>query len=170
MVLSDERFEEVWATERRVKTQTLSEYDNIGFEELSKRRNRICIFMDDRFVFRKHSLLKMLDSRDNVIGTSVPEEDMEAYRARDDVIWISKDFVMFMNEEAFGQERFVLYPYEFPELSDEIEGCLNAVGTSPAPSSDILLKTMAGMPLNTRLYTFILGFDCRWPAHRSWTP
>jgi hypothetical protein len=161
MELTDAQFEEAWAIESRVETQTHSEYENVGFEEVSKREKKVCIFMDDRFVLKKHSLLKMLDRSGRVIGTSVPEEELDSYRQRDDVIWISSDFVMFLTAESAGQERFVLYPYEFPELSDTIKGCANAVGTSPATPTDARLKGLAGMPLNTRLFTFIFGFDCQ---------
>ncbi len=159
MELSEEQFRDLWNTELQVKTQTQSDYENVGFEVLSKRQRRVCIFVDDDFVFRKHSLLRMLDGDGRIIGTTVPEEEMDSYRDRTNVIWLSKDFVMFMDVEAHGKERFVLYPYEFPELSEEIEGCANVVGTSPAPTSDMQLKQMGGMPLNTRLYTFVLGFD-----------
>lgn len=160
MMLSDDQFRDAWALERSLRTQTESEYENVGFEEVSKRECRACIFVDDDFRLDKHSLVKMLDGTGKVIGTTVPEEEMESYSGRDDVIWLSKDFVMFPYIEAAGKERFVLYPYEFPELSDEIEGCINAVGTSPATPTDRLLKTMGDMPLDTRLFTFILGFDC----------
>lgn len=161
MELSDGQFRDLWSEELRVKTQTHSDYENVGFEILSKRKTRICIFVNDDFVFNKHSLLRMLDGDGKIIGTTVPEEEMDAYRDRTDVVWLSKDFVMFLEVEAHGKERFVLYPYEFPELSDEIPGCLDVMGTSPAPTTDAMLKEMGGMPLNTRLYTFVLGFDSR---------
>ena len=37
MELTDAQFEEAWAIESRVETQTHSEYENVGFEEVSKR-------------------------------------------------------------------------------------------------------------------------------------
>ena len=159
LMLDDGQFNEVWNNEKMVKTQTLSDYENMGFEVLSKRRSRFCLYVDDKFRLDRHSLLKMLDGEGKVIGTTIPPEDIPKYADRTDVVWLSKDFNMFPNLEPVGKERFVLYPYEFPELSDEIPGCVDVVGTSPAPSSDMILKRMGDMPIATRLFTFILGFD-----------
>ena len=161
MLLTDEQFDSVWAVESEVKTQTLSDYENLGFDVLSKRMSKMCIFIDDTFQLKKHSNLKMIDSRGTVLGTTLTPEEIESHQGRDDIVWLSKDFIMYPNVEAVGKEKFVLYPYEFPEMSNEIPGFTNIVGTSPTPSADRLLKAMGEMPMTTRLFTFILGFDYR---------
>ena len=36
MMLSDDQFRDAWALERSLRTQTESEYENVGFEEVSR--------------------------------------------------------------------------------------------------------------------------------------
>ncbi|MBQ3735745.1 MAG: hypothetical protein II855_02310 [Candidatus Methanomethylophilaceae archaeon] len=55
---------------------------------------------------------------------------------------------MFTDVEPVGREKFVLSPFDMSALSDEIEGCQNPVGASPAAPVDHILKDMAGIPAN----------------------
>jgi hypothetical protein len=44
-------------------------------------------------------------------------------------------------------------------LTEEVDGCLNAVGASPTPSVDHMLKVMTDMPISSRIFTYLVGFD-----------
>ena len=68
---------------------------------------------------------------------------------------------MFTDVEPVGREKFVLSPFDMSALSDEIEGCQNPVGASPAAPVDHILKDMAGIPAQSNISTFIIGFDDR---------
>ena len=55
----------------------------------------------------------------------------------------------------------MLSPFDMSALSDEVEGCQNPVGASPAAPVDHMLKDMAGIPAESNISTFIIGFDDR---------
>ena len=157
--LSDRDFSDIWGVEMKVRTQTQSDYENLGFKEISKRGHRICLFVDDTFSIGSIARVTMVDSRDNVLGITVYESEKEQYEGREDVIWLSKDFAMFTSVEAVGRERFVLSPFDMTYLTEEVDGCLNAVGASPTPSVDHMLKVMTDMPISSRIFTYLIGFD-----------
>ena len=134
--LSDRDFSDIWGIEMKVRTQTQSDYENLGFKEISKRGHRICLFVDDSFTIGSIARVTMVDSRDNILGITVYESEKEQYEGREDVIWLSKDFAMFTGVEAVGRERFVLSPFDMTYLTEEVDGCRNAVGGPHAQGDD----------------------------------
>ena len=156
--LTDEQFGEAHRIESGICTQAGCEYENIGFELLAKRQHRFCIYVEAGFRFEKKSHLKMMTG-DTVTGMLLSPEEIPDYKERADVIWVSEDFVVFPDVVAEGEDRFVLYPYEFPELSELIPGCSNAIGASPAIPSDMYLKHQIGLGIDKGIFTFILGCD-----------
>lgn len=159
MDITDEMFSDIWSLEGSVKTQSQHDYENLGFEVLSKKRHKVCLFIDNTFETKERSTIKMICDDGIILGTSVAECEMESYRCRSDIIWISEDFVMFTDIAGKGRERFVLYPMELPELSDEIPGGTGFAGTFPTLSVDVYLKDKAGFPLTDKVFTFVMGYD-----------
>lgn len=159
ITLSDQEFTDLWGMELKVRTQTQSDYENLGFQEISKRKHRICLFVDDSFSIGSIARVSMVDSRDNVLGITIYESEKAQYEGREDIIWLSKDFAMFTSVEAVGRERFVLSPFDMSYLTEAVQGCRNAVGASPTPSVDHMLKVMTNTPISSRIFTYIVGFD-----------
>lgn len=158
-VMDDGTSKAVLEIERSVRTQTNSDYKNLGYEEAIKRQFRICIFYDDTYIFGKRSILKLISADGTVMGTNLVPEEIELYRGRDDVIWVSEDFIMFTNVVGNGEESFVLLPFPIEEIEEAVPGSRSVIGTSPTMSSDTELKRIFRKPMVRGIYTMIVAFD-----------
>ena len=94
-----------------------------------------------------------------IMGTSLRPEEIESYKGREDVIWISEDFVVFPEIIGEGEEAFVLFPSEIHDVEDNVPGTRNVIGTSPTTSSDSILKARFGKPMVNGIYTLVIAFD-----------
>ena len=160
-VMDDEVSKAVLEIERSVRTQTNSDYKNLGYEEAIKRQFRVCIFYDDTYIFGKRSILKLMSSDGTIMGTNLSPDEIELYRGRDDVIWVSEDFIMFTDVVGKGDEAFVLLPFPIEEIEESVPGSRNVIGTSPTMSSDTELKRVFHKPMIRGVYTMIVAFDAQ---------
>lgn len=157
--MDDEVSNNIWDIEKSVRTTIRNEYKNIGFDIAMERKHRMCVFYDDTYLFGKRSIVKLMASDGTIMGTSLHPDEIESYKDRDDVIWISDDFIVFPNIVGKGEESFVLYPIDIPELSEHVPECCKAIGTSPTMSSDLALKTRYDKPNISGIYTMVIAFD-----------
>ncbi len=146
--------------ERSVRTRNDDNYKNIGYDVAMERKHRICVFYDDTYIFGFRSILKLMDSEGTVLGTNLRPDEIEEYRQRDDVIWVSEDFVVFPYIQGKGEESFVLLPFPIKEIEESVPGTISVIGTSPTTSSDDALKKRFGRPIEKGVYTLVVGFDC----------
>ena len=159
MVMDDDTSMSVMDIEHSVKTRTDHDYQNVGYDIAMKKTYRICVFFSQGYLFEKRSVLKLMTSDGTIMGTNLRPEEIPEYRKRTDVIWISDDFVVFPNIVGKGEESFVLYPAEVPEISESAPGCIGPIIVSPTTSSDALLKKVSGIPLAGNVFTSIIAFD-----------
>ena len=124
-----------------------------------ERKHRICVFYDDTYVFGFRSILKLMDSEGTVLGTNLRPDEIDEYRKRDDVIWVSEDFVVFPYIQGKGEESFVLLPFPIDEIEENVPGTSSVIGTSPTTSSDDVLKKRFGKPIVKGIYTLVVAFD-----------
>jgi len=144
--------------EATVKSTVGVDVVNRAFQEVFKRKVRICLFCDRKISTHDDSTLTLEDPLGNIMGMILPKHMIEEYSKRTDVIWVSEDFVMFPHVESTGKEMFILHPMKFPAI-DEDDGCKNVVLCSPAPSSDIILKKYYKVDLKSDLSTLVVGYD-----------
>ena len=145
--------------ERSVKTRNGSGYKNVGYDEAMKRKHRVCIFYDDTYIFGKRSILKLMSSDGTIMGTNLMPDEIEEYRKKDNVIFVSEDFVVFTDIVGHGEESFVLLPFPIEEIEQNVPGTKNVIGTSPTMTSDMELKKKFRKPMVKGMYTMIVGFD-----------
>ena len=157
--MDDDVSNNIWNIERSVRTTIRNEYKNIGFDIAMECKHRMCVFYDDTYLFGKRSIVKLMSSDGTIMGTSLHPDEIESYKDRDDVIWISDDFIVFPNIVGKGEESFVLYPIDIPEICENVPGCCKAIGTSPTMSSDMELKKVYHKPNTTGIYTMVIAFD-----------
>lgn len=159
MMMDDETSSALLDIEKSIRTRTNHDYQNVGYEIAMKKKHRICVFFKQGYLFEKRSVLKLMTSDGTIMGTNLLPEQIPEYQKRNDVIWISEDFVVFPGIVGKGEEAFVLYPSEIPELMEAVPGCIGAIGVSPTTSSDAYLKKTRGYSLTEDLYTSIIAFD-----------
>ena len=158
--MDDEISNRLWDVERSVRTTNDNNYKNIGYDMAMERGHRLCVFYDDTYIFGLRSILKLMDSEGKILGTNLNPQEIEGYKDRDDVIWVSEDFIVFPYIEPKGEETFVLLPMELDEVEENVEGCRDAIATSPTGASDEMLKERFGKPIVKGMYTMIVAFDC----------
>ena len=157
--MDDEVSNAVFEVEKSVRTRTNHDYKNVGYDFAMKRKHRICVFYDDTYIFGVRSVLKLMTSDGTIMGTNLTPEEIPEYRKRDDVLFISEDFVVFTNIIGKGEEAFVLFPFEIHEIEENGPGAKNVIGTSPTTSSDDVLKQRFGKPVVKGMYTMIIAYD-----------
>lgn len=159
MEMDEDTARAVWDIERSVKTKTQNDYKNVGYEYVMKRKHKVCVFFKSGFLFEKRTVLKLMTEDGTIMGTTLKPSEIPEYKDREDVIWISEDFVVFPMIQGKGAEAFVLFPYEVPEISDSVPGCLGPIGASPTTSSDLFLKSVRNLSVTDRIFTAVIGFD-----------
>ena len=150
---------EIWDIEKSVRTTIRNEYKNVGYDIAMDRKHRVCVFYDDTYIFGKRSIVKLMSSDGTIMGTSLHPDEIESYKGRDDVIWISDDFVVFPQIVGKGEESFVLYPIDIPEIMEHVPEANRVIGTSPTLSSDTALKSKFNKPMMQGIFTMIIAFD-----------
>ena len=145
--------------EKSILTQSRNDYKNLGYEKAMEKKVKLCVFYDDTYIFCTRSIVRLMTEDGTVMGTSLLPDEIPEYQKRDDVIWISEDFVVFPNIIGKGREAFVLLPFDIPEMERDVPGVMNTVGSSPTSSSDIILKKAFNKPVIKGLNTMIIAFD-----------
>jgi len=167
VVLEDKIADRVRDEEETVKSISGPDVINMAFTETYRREIRLCMFCDQRIprhmdtsLLLEDSMLTLEDPSGTVLGMILTKSMIPKYKDRTDIIWVSDDFIMFPHVVPTGEERFFLKPMKFPVLNED-DGCYDVVMSSPAPSSDILIKRHYGVSLNAELSTLIVGFNHR---------
>ncbi len=154
--LSSEICDAILYQERNVTSDTGMDVDNDACEEVMKKPKRVCIIIDNDLFKedRGSSCLVLMDNTGKIVGTNVPKCDMHLYENRDDVVWLSDDFVLFPDAKMDENERFVVPAAPYPGLEE-----VKAVFASPTTSSDILIKKEFNLDLEAKTSTVLLGFE-----------
>ena len=157
--MDDDLSRTIWNIEKNTITSVKTEYENVAYDVAMKKAHRLCMFYSDEFVFENTTVVKLMSSDGTVMGTTLTPEEIPAYKERDDVIWISEDFVVFPNIVGKGNESFVLYPIEMTQISSAVPECRGPIAASPTTSSDARLKRAFGRPQEKGVYTAVIAFD-----------
>lgn len=137
---------------------------NSGLEECLKREYLLLLIKDRNFRCAPNPTVLLITDKGRILGQElISPEEREKYRCRDDVYFLSNDFVMFkIDKKAVrtGGEKqlFVLPSIPFPEL-DAIEGMDNIVSCSPSTVGDYYLKNKYGYLDDPNLATILVGFS-----------
>ncbi len=147
--------------EESTKSITQMDVNNIAYDEVMEKKYRIALIVDNRRFdpeMKEHSTVLMINSKGETVGKSLGDEEIEEYRPRDDVIWISKDFVIFAGSNFDGGEKFII-PAVPTALLDSVITCKNVVMAHPCTTSDMIIKGTVDFDLSKAASTIVLGFD-----------
>ena len=150
---------DVDAIEKSIKTRTNHDYVSIGYDMAMEREHRLCMFITKEFERDFRTRLVLMTGDGTVMGMNLMKDEIEEYRKREDVLFVSEDFIVFPEKHGKGDEMFVLYPYEFRELEEMCPGCMSAIGFFPTPSSDAYLKERFGLPIDQYIFSTIIAFN-----------
>ncbi|HOP08666.1 MAG TPA: hypothetical protein PLC12_00405 [Candidatus Methanofastidiosa archaeon] len=136
----------------------MMEFKNKGVWDSLGRKHLVLIVADMEQGFRNPpcSWTLIVDEMGNTVGEWIPEERMEEFKERDDVQFISNDFVLYKKTPRVGKCFFMMPPLPFPEL-DDVEGIRNVVSGTVSPPADAYLKKLSNTSEN--FWTIIIGYD-----------
>jgi hypothetical protein len=158
--MDDEISSRIHDEELSVISATKMDVSNVSYEEVMGRQHRLCAIFEDK-LYRNdadHVSIIMVNAAGDIVGTAVTDDMIETYKNDSKVIWLSSNFVIFNDRPFNGTEKFVIPACKFEYLKEK-DGYLDAVSSSPAPTSDRLLKQHRGTQLRPGISTTVIGFN-----------
>lgn len=141
-VLPDELFDRIVAEESTV-TGAMGNMPiiNTGLKDCIDRNTRFAIFDDGTIHHPDVRTMRMLDDLGREVGHSLRRSEMEEFMKRDDVVFISNDFVMYPEREIVGSVSMELLSHPFRGKSGWIpEGMRPAMWYPASTSSEMLFR------------------------------
>lgn len=134
-------------------------FQNIGVSESMDREYCFFIIVDPEEPLNNYGSnpLTMIDEAGQVVGEWVNEEKAAKLRERDDVHFLSDDFVIYESVEVVGKPYFIIQDMGF-EYIEEVEGVKNVSSGSISGPADQYLREQFGYG-DTRCWTHVIGFD-----------
>ncbi|MHC1604769.1 MAG: hypothetical protein ACXQTP_02200 [Candidatus Methanofastidiosia archaeon] len=136
----------------------LMEFINEGVWVALDKKHTVLVIADNKQGFRDppSSWTLMVDKNRNVVGEWIPKENIPEYKTKDNVQFISEDFVIYTDRKRYGKCFFLMPPIPFPEL-DGLKIIKNVASGSVSAPADMYLKKVAGIEEN--YWTILVGFD-----------
>ncbi len=157
-LLDGEVMEKLRDIEDQINTSIGVDLRNEGLCECIEREYTICIIKNQQFRLPPEPTVLLVGDEDLIVGKEIFPGEKDQYKERDDVIFLSEEFVMFTDKKPKKKECFVLPPVSFPELS-EMEGTSDVVSCSPSPPGDLALRKSYGLEDNPELASILVGFN-----------
>ncbi|MGD0056650.1 MAG: hypothetical protein ABSB83_02200 [Methanomassiliicoccales archaeon] len=146
-------------TEEKGAVGGLMPFVNKGVWETLKRKNCFVMVLgsqDVPLVVPDHAIY-LLDQKGQIVGEFLNEERRREMRPRDDVYFLSEDFVLYHGLEIHGEPYFLVPEIEFRGL-DGVEGVTRVTSASISTPSDHLIRSTMGLTTK-KLWTHLVGFD-----------
>jgi hypothetical protein len=139
----------------------LMPFTNRGVWESFRRQEQFIIVIDSSSIILgdDHDLVYISDQTGQRVGEWLNEARMKEMQGRDDVCYISPDFVLYANVKSVGEPFFVLPEMEFPYLKG-VEGVENVTSGSISTMADDYIRNVLGHG-NGRHWTHLIGFDIK---------
>ena len=131
---------------------------NSGVEECLKRQNVIVVIKDKRFRPPPEPTVLLVADGETIIGKEIFAHERAQYENDENIIFLSQDFIVYLDRKPKGQECFVMPPVIFPELA-ELPGAYNVVSCSPSPPGDMLVRKLHNLPDDPKLASILVGYD-----------
>jgi len=131
---------------------------NTGLDECLKRDMVLCIIKDTTFRPPPEPTVLLVGDDDLVMGRELLPHEKDDYGGREDVIFLSEDFVIFPDVKATKSECFLMPPVTFPEL-EAMECCRDVVSCSPSAPSDMIIRQRYGVADDPDLASILVAFN-----------
>jgi hypothetical protein len=131
---------------------------NKGVMQCLARQNIVVIIKDSRFRPPPEPTVLLVADEDMIIGMEIFPHQKAQYLDREDVIFLSEEFILFPNLRPKSRECFVMPPVSFPEV-EKMPGTKNVVSCSPSPPGDMYVRSLHGLPDDPKLASILLGYD-----------
>ncbi len=120
----------------------------------------LCVFANTSFEQPSDKIMMMQDSSGLVLGHDVAPSQMDEYMAREDLIWLSEDFVIYPSTEMGDDIILVMLPQIYNGFSEE-DGVSEAVIFYPATTTDSIIKEKYGEFDDPQIATLLMGIKLK---------
>lgn len=144
--------------EESVKATFGIDCTNKGVMQCLARENIIVIIKDSRFRPPPEPTVLLVADDDMIIGMEIFPEQKAQYLGREDIVFLSDEFILFLDQKPKNKECFVMPPVSFPEV-ERMPGTKNVVSCSPSPPGDMYVRSLHGLPDDPKLASILLGYD-----------
>lgn len=131
---------------------------NSGLKDCIERRTRVCVFEDLGFWHPDVRSMRMLDSNGNMIGHDLTDAEIPEFMGRDDVVFISDDFVMYPYLPMEGTTTMELLSIPYRGRGDWIPEEASAVLWYPCSTSSDMIHEYYHQP-NDKTASGILALN-----------
>ena len=121
------------------------------------RKHHLIVVFTEGLENSPHHEVVMKDGDGNLVGWDVPPGLEYEVEGRDDLVWMSEDFVIDPSAME-GEIRVVLVAQRLTVIGED-DGVRDPVAMFPSPSTDMMIREMYGITLDSRCATAIVGFD-----------
>lgn len=137
---------------------------NEGLEECLNREFCLVMFKTAEFRIPPEPTVILKTDTGRILGHElVSNDDHENYTTRNDIIFLSNNFILFKQEKSINRnviekQQFILPPIPFPEL-DDVEEIVDIVSGTPSTMGDEYIKNSFGYPQDPKIATVLIGFS-----------
>jgi len=161
--LDDNCREKILEIEKNIKAAMLIPCINMGVEECLKRQYVFAIIKNKDFRPPPEPTVVLYSDDGTILGEEILPYKKKQFleENKEEIIWLSEEFVMYPERKGRAMEFFVMPPVSFPEISEM--GMKNVVSCSPSAPSDMMLREMHGYKDDPKLASILIGFDSEEP-------
>jgi len=137
---------------------------NEGLNECLNREFCLVMFKTSEFRIPPEPTVILKTDTGRILGQEIiSSEDRENYTNHDNVILLSKNFILFKPENIFSRDikekqQFILPPIPFPELNS-VNEIFDVVSGTPSTKGDEYIKNNYGCPQDPKIATVLIGFS-----------
>lgn len=131
---------------------------NSGLDECLSRNTRLCVFETAEFWLPDLITMKMLDENGIVVGHDIPRSSITEYAKRDDVMFISEDFIMYTDIPLEGTPTMEMLAIPYRGKTCWIPEEADCVVWFPSSTSNDMIHRYYKQPLG-ELATAIVALN-----------
>jgi len=131
---------------------------NKGVEECLKREHVVVVIKDSRFRPPPDPTVLLVDYDGQILGMEIFPHQRKQFEGREDVLFLSQDFIVFADRKARRGECFLMPPVAFPEL-EEMPNTRNVISCSPSPLGDMFVRGVHDLVDDPKLASILIGWD-----------
>ena len=139
-VMPDELMDEIVMEESTVEAAGGMKVINTGLEDCLRRKVRLCVFTDTDFIMPECPTMRMLDADGNIIGHDLSPGMIEEYSSREDVMFLSDDFIVYSDADMCGDASMEMLPIRYRGIGEWILEEWDAVLWYSSPSSSEIIS------------------------------
>lgn len=119
-------------------------YDPVGMRDCLSMDTVLIMRCGEGFDYPAFLRMEMVDDSETVIGHNINSDEVESYKGRDDIIWISDNFIMYAERVTHHDASMRMYSQDY-HVDDICDGMVARI-YYPTMSSCAIVDSVYGEP------------------------